>query len=128
MIAIAFGAAALAFGLVKPVLAQMPSTAPVEALIKAMRAKDAATIRALFSANASQQYGSGTPKTGEAFRAWVESDLIAAEPVIDDAVVTATAEGVVVTGTIRNNRGYANKANFQFKAEGSKIRHWQIRY
>jgi hypothetical protein len=39
-----------------------------------------------------------------------------------------TAEGVIVTGTIRNNRGYANNANFLFTVEDNKIRHWQIRY
>jgi hypothetical protein len=128
MIAIALGAAALAISLVNPVLAQLPSTAPVDALLNAMRAKDAGTIRTLFAADASQQYGNGTPKTGDAFRAWIESDLIAAEPVIDDAVVTATAEGVIVTGMIRNNGGYANKANFLFTVDGTKIRHWQIGY
>jgi ketosteroid isomerase-like protein len=118
----------IALGRVNPSVARMPETAPVEKLLKAMQAKDGAIIRAVFAPNASEQYGEGTPKTGDAFSIWVESDLISAEPVVDDAIVSATEDGVVVTGTIRNNRGYRARANFLFVIEAGKIKHWQIRY
>jgi ketosteroid isomerase-like protein len=113
----------ISLGLVNPSVAQMPETAPVEKLLKAMQAKDAATIRAVFAPNVLKQYGEGTPKTGDAFSSWAESDLIAAEPVVDDAIVLATEDGVVVTGTTRNNRGYRARANFPFVIEAEKIKH-----
>jgi ketosteroid isomerase-like protein len=128
LFALMVAVAIIAVGLVNPSVAQTPETAAVEELLKAMQAKDAAAIRAAFAPNASQQYGEGKPKTDDAFRAWVETDLIAAEPVVDNAIVSATDEGVVVTGTISNNRGYRAKANFLFTIEAGKIKHWQIRY
>jgi ketosteroid isomerase-like protein len=128
LFALVVAVAIIASGLVNPSVAQTPETAVVEKLLKAMQAKDATAIRSAFAPNASQQYGEGKPKTDYAFRAWVESDVIAAEPVVDDASVSATGDGVVVTGTISNNRGYRAKANFLFTIEGGKIKHWQIRY
>jgi hypothetical protein len=102
--------------------------ATIETLMNAMRAKDAATIRTLFDANGQQQYGNASPKTGKAFLAWIESDVIAAEAVVDDTVMSQAEGGIVVTGTIRNNNGYKNKANFLFKVDAGKINSWHIRY
>jgi ketosteroid isomerase-like protein len=100
----------------------------VETLLKAMRTKDAVTIRLLVDANGSMQYGNGLPKKGKDFVAWIESDVIAAEALVDNAVVTSRSDGIVVTGIIRNNRGYSNKANFLFSVKAGKITRWHIRY
>jgi hypothetical protein len=100
----------------------------VETLLKAMRSKDAVTIRLLVDTNGSMQYGNSAPKKGKDFVAWIESDVITTEAVVDNAIVTSRPEGIVVIGTIRNNRGYSNKANFLFSVKAGKITHWHIRY
>lgn len=64
-----------------PLRAQSSPRAIVETLLTAMSAKVAARIRKLFADTATQQYGVGALKSGEAFRAWIESDVIAAEAV-----------------------------------------------
>jgi hypothetical protein len=51
--------------------------AVVQALLSAMDAKDADGIRSAFAPSASQAYGDGAPKSGEAFSRWLESDIVA---------------------------------------------------
>ncbi len=111
-----------------PLRAQSSPRAIVETLLTAMSAKVAARIRKLFADTATQQYGVGALKSGEAFRAWIESDVIAAEARVDGASIVAAGDAVIVKGTIRNNRGYANAADFLFRVERGKIASWQIRY
>ncbi|MGL5363230.1 MAG: nuclear transport factor 2 family protein [Bosea sp. (in: a-proteobacteria)] len=108
--------------------AQDPRAA-VQKLLDAMTAKDAATIRALFAANAEQRYGNGAPKNGKAFKRWVESDVIRKEAKVEDAQLAVKGNEVTVTGQISNNVGYRSKADFLMKLDSAgKIVSWQIRY
>jgi SnoaL-like domain len=102
--------------------------AVVRALLSAMDAKDANGIRNAFSPSASQAYGNGTPKTGPAFSAWLQSDIIAAHGRVENPQLVATGDEVVVTGRYRNSSGYSSAANFLFKVSNGQITSWQMRY
>jgi len=116
-----------------PALSQTTSGEPtpqeaVTELIQAMEAKDAERIRAVFAEEASQRYGDGQPKTGDRFRAWLQSDIIAAEGRVADPVVSADGSAVTVTGEYRNKNNYRSAANFLFEVAGGKITSWTMRY
>jgi ketosteroid isomerase-like protein len=109
-----------------------PSTPTSEqtarALVEAMAANDAARLRALFAANASQAYGSGKAKSGADFFAWLQSDIIDAKGRVDDASYAANGSEVVITGQFSNRRGYRSAANFLLVVEQGKIVSWRMRY
>ncbi len=102
--------------------------AVVRALIEAMHANDSERIRSFFAANASQAYGGGPSKSGPAFFAWLNSDIIERKGVVDDPQFSANGSEVIVRGQFRNNRGYRSAANFRFLVENSRIVSWQMRY
>jgi ketosteroid isomerase-like protein len=107
------------------------STTPeavVRELLDAMSANDAARIRAVFAPSARQAYGDSPPKTGEAFSAWLKSDIIDRHGQVSSPRLAVGEGGVVVTGQYRNNAGYSSAANFLIKVEGGKIVSWQMRY
>lgn len=98
------------------------------ALVEAMAANDASRIRALFASNASQAYGSGKAKSGPAFFAWLQSDIIDAMGRVDNASFVAKGKEVVVTGQYSNRSGYRSAANFLLIIEQDRIVSWQMRY
>jgi hypothetical protein len=98
----------------------------VSALIDAMAANDAEQIRTLFDANASQAYGDGTARSGEAFFSWLESDIIQREGRVEEAQLTVNGNDVVVTGQY-HSRGYTSEANFLLTVENGLITRWRIR-
>lgn len=100
----------------------------VRELVDAMKANDAARIRALFAPDASQAYGDGRPKTGPAFFAWLQSDIIERKGQVDDAQFAVNGNEVIVTGQYRNSRGYRAAANFRFVVDDGRIASWQMRY
>lgn len=100
----------------------------VSELMSAMRANDATRIRAVFADTASQAYGAGSPKSGEAFRAWLQSDIIDRHGQVENPQLTIDGNEVVVTGEYRNNRNYRSAADFLFRVDGGKIVSWQMRY
>lgn len=100
----------------------------VRALVDAMKRNDGASIRALFAPQASQAYGDGRPKSGSAFFAWLESDIIDRQGQVDDAQFSVNRNEVIVTGQYRNNRGYRAAANFRLVVEDGRIISWQMRY
>ena len=100
----------------------------VSELMSAMQANDAERIRAAFAEDASQAYGAGSPKTGKAFRAWLQSDIIDRHGQVANPALAADGNQVVVTGEYRNNRNYRSAANFLFRVEDGKIVSWQMRY
>lgn len=102
--------------------------AVVRALLVAMDAKDANGIRGAFSPSVSQAYGNGAPKTGAAFSAWIQSDIVAVHGRVENPKLVATGDEVVVTGRYRNNSGYSSAANFLFKVSNGQIVSWQMRY
>lgn len=102
--------------------------AVVRSLIDAMRLGDGARIRALFAPQASQAYGNGQPKSGAAFFAWLESDIIARRGQVDDARFLVHGDEVIVTGQFHNNRGYRAAADFRFVVDKGRIVSWQVRY
>lgn len=102
--------------------------AVVRALVEAMKANDADRIRALFAPGASQAYGDGKPKTGPAFFAWLESDIIQRKGQVDDPKFAVAGNEVIVTGQYRNSRGYRSAANFRIVVDGGRIVIWQMRY
>jgi SnoaL-like domain len=113
--------------------AQTPPTAPTaeptaRALVEAMAANDAARIRALFAPNASQAYGNGTAKSGPAFFAWLQSDIIDARGRVDNARFAASGNRVEITGQYSNRSGYRSAANFLLIVEQDRIVSWQMRY
>jgi ketosteroid isomerase-like protein len=119
--------------LIGPVLGQSSPDrsepeAVVRSLLAAMQANDAPGIRAAFSGNATQAYGSGPAKSGAGFAAWLESDIVEAHGRVDEAQLAVDGNSVVVTGQYRNNKGYASKANFLFQINGGKITGWRMRY
>lgn len=137
-----FRAFVLAVGLVfacQPACAQVaPAAAPAaepsdagsvaRALVDAMKHNDGTRIRALFAPQASQAYGDGRPKSGPAFFAWLESDIIDRKGQVDEAQFTVNGGEVIVTGQFRNSRGYRAAANFRLVVENGRIVSWQIRY
>ena len=100
----------------------------VRALVDAMKANDAARIRALFAPDASQAYGDGRPKSGPAFFAWLESDIIDRKGQVDEAQFAVNGNEVIVTGQFRNSRGYRAAANFRIVVDNGRIVSWQMRY
>lgn len=57
----------------------------VRSLVGAMKMNDGARIRALFAPQATQAYGDGRPRSGPAFFAWLESDIIARKGQVEQA-------------------------------------------
>jgi hypothetical protein len=102
--------------------------AVVRELLAAMAANDAARIRASFAPSASQAYGDGRAKSGDAFSAWLKSDIIDRHGQVINPRLAVSGSEVVVTGQFRNNAGYTSAANFLIKVEGGKITSWQMRY
>ena len=100
----------------------------VRALVDAMKRNDGARIRAQFAPQASQAYGDGRPKSGPAFFAWLESDIIDRKGQVDEAQFTVNGNEVIVTGQFRNSRGYRAAANFRLVVENGRIVSWQMRY
>jgi len=100
----------------------------VRALIDAMKANDAARIRALFAPDASQAYGDGRPKSGPAFFAWLDSDIIDRKGQVDEPQFAVNGNEVIVTGQFRNSRGYRAAANFRIVVDNGRIVSWQMRY
>jgi len=97
-------------------------------LIDAMAVNDAERIRAVFAEDARQAYGQGQPKSGDAFRAWLETDIVDVYGRVDDAAFYGEGNSVVVTGQYQNNNGYSNAANFLLIVENGQIVSWQMRY
>ena len=100
----------------------------VRALVDAMKHNDGARIRAQFAPQASQAYGDGRPKSGPAFFAWLESDIIDRKGQVDEAQFKVNGSEVIVTGQFRNSRGYRAAANFRLVVENGRIISWQMRY
>lgn len=130
-----FAITIFALALVFPVLAGAQSSADrnspsglVAQLLNAMQANDAKRIRSLFAENAQQSYGNGKPKSGDAFRAWLQSDIISVHGRVENSRISAKGNDVIVTGQYRNTSGYRSKANFLFKVANGKIVSWQMRY
>lgn len=99
------------------------------ALVDAMKANDAARIRALFAPDASQAYGDSKPKSGPAFFAWLESDIIIERKgQVDNPQFAVKGNEVIVTGQFRNSRGYRSAANFRIVVDNGRIASWQMRY
>ncbi len=100
----------------------------VQSLIDAMRLNDGARIRSLFAPQASQAYGNGQAKSGQAFFAWLESDIIGRRGQVDDARLSVQGQEVIVTGQFHNSRAYRAAANFRFVVDNGRIVSWQVRY
>ena len=100
----------------------------VRSLVDAMKTNDAARIRTLFAPDASQAYGNGRPKSGAAFFAWLESDIIERKGQVDDAQFAVNGDEVIVTGQFSNSRGYRAAANFRLVVDNGRIVSWQMRY
>lgn len=102
----------------------------VTALIRAMDANDADRIRSLFAEHATQKYERwyAFKKSGDKFRAWLESDIIAVHGQVKNPNIKADGNEVVVTGTYSNNDGYSSPANFLLLVENRKIVSWTMRY
>lgn len=110
--------------------AQAPGSEPeavVSALLDAMQTNDAEQIRTLFATNASQSYGGGAEKSGEAFFRWLDSDIIQREGRVENAQLTVNGDEVVVTGQYQS-RGYTSAADFLLTVENGRIISWQMRY
>lgn len=101
---------------------------PVRALIDAMSANDGARIRAMFAPDAAQAYGDSKPKSGPAFFAWLESDIIERKGRVEGPQFAVSGNEVIVTGQFRNSRGYRSAANFRMLVENGLIVSWQMRY
>ncbi|MHA7835338.1 MAG: nuclear transport factor 2 family protein [Algiphilus sp.] len=99
-------------------------------LLSAMEANDAEQIRSLFSSDATQEYERffSRQKQGDAFRDWLESDIIEVHGRVSNPEITADGNEVVVTGTYTNNDDYSSPADFLFVVEGGKITSWTMRY
>lgn len=128
-------ALSLALGTTGPAAAQGQSTSasaaveqPVRALLDAMRRNDPAAIRAVFAPDASQAYGDGPAKRGDAFFKWLQSDIIDRHGQVAEPKLSVSGSEIVVTGQYRNNAGYASPANFLFRVDGDRIVSWRMRY
>jgi ketosteroid isomerase-like protein len=122
--------AALIFNAVNAETRAVPPTPEyiVTELMAAMQGNDGDRIRAVFADNAGQAYGSGRAKTGDAFRAWLESDIINARGRVENPQVSSDGNSVIVTGQYRNAANYRSAANFLFTVEDGRITNWQMRY
>lgn len=113
------------------VQAQDRTVTPVEvvgALLAAMKQNDGVRIAAVFAEDAGQAYGQGRLKSGDAFRTWLQSDIIAVAGRVSDPVITPDAANVVVTGMYQNANGYRSPADVLFTVEDGKIAKWTLRY
>lgn len=99
--------------------------AVVGELLSAMQANDAGRIQAVFSQDA--QNGNNALMSGEAFRAWLESDIIAAEAQVIDSELSVAEGGIVVTGTYIDNSGFQRPVNLLMLVEDGKITSWTTR-
>lgn len=99
----------------------------VRALLDAMQTNNAERIRSLFDDNASQAYGNGSAKSGEAFFRWLDSDIIQREGRVENAQLIVKGNEVVVTGQYQS-RGYTSEANFLMTVENGRIISWRMRY
>lgn len=106
---------------------ETPPEDVVQALIDAMAENDPQGITAVFADNARQAYGTRTPRTGDAFRAWLQSDIVEDQGRLADAILTTDGNSVVATGTYRNANGYESAADFLFIVEDGRIASWTIR-
>lgn len=100
----------------------------VSALLAAMDANDGERIQAAFAPNATQAYGTGQPRSGPAFTAWLQSDIIAVAGRVDNPQITAEGNEVIVTGQYQNDNGYESAADFLFTVEDGLITSWTMRY
>ncbi|MDZ7812077.1 MAG: nuclear transport factor 2 family protein [Ideonella sp.] len=100
----------------------------VRGLVDAMKQNDATRIRAVFAPQAQQAYGDGWPKSGPAFFAWLESDIIERKGQVEAAQFAVNGNEVIVTGQFSNSRGYRAAANFRMLVENGRIVSWQMRY
>jgi hypothetical protein len=115
----------------QPAASAVEATDPgtvVRTLVEAMKSNDAGRIRALFAPGASQAYGDAKAKTGPAFFAWLESDIIERKGQVDDPKFAVNGSEVIVTGQYRNSRGYRSAANFRIVVDDGRIVSWQMRY
>lgn len=96
-------------------------------LIDAMAVNDADRIAALFGENAQQAYGRRSPRTGAAFRDWLQSDIIAVHGRLEDAQLSSEGGTVMATGRYRNDNGYESDADFLFEIEEGRIIRWIVR-
>jgi len=99
----------------------------VSSLVAAMQTNNGETIRSLFATHAAQAYGNGTPRTGAAFFAWLESDIISRQGRVENAQLSVNGNEVTVTGLYRSH-GYSSDADFLFRVEDGRITSWQMRY
>lgn len=99
----------------------------IKSLLVAMDKNDADNIRSLFNTNASQAYGDGPVKSGEAFFSWLDSDIIERKGHVDNPKFTVNDNEVIVTGQY-SSVGYTNKANFLFTVKDGLIMSWRMRY
>lgn len=99
----------------------------VSELLDAMQTNDAERIRSLFDENASQAYGDGPAKSGEAFFRWLDSDIIQRQGRVENAQLAVNGNEVVVTGQY-HSRGYTSEANFLLTVENGRIVSWRMRY
>jgi len=99
----------------------------VTTLIEAMAQNDANLIAAQFDTRASQAYGQGSQRRGNAFRAWLQSDIIDAKGRVENAELSVQGRAVVVTGRYRNDNGYSSDADFLFIVENDRIVQWTVR-
>lgn len=100
----------------------------VAELIDAMAQNDGARIAAVFSDDAEQAYGNGPTRAGDAFRAWLQSDIIGAKGRLDEgATLSVDGSSVIATGRYRNDNGYSSEADFLFVVENLKIIRWIVR-
>lgn len=102
----------------------------ISELVSAMEANDAKHIRSLFAQNATQEYERwyARKKTGDKFRAWLESDIIDVHGRVTNPTLKADGKQVIVTGTYVNNDNYRSPADFLFIVEEGKIVSWTMRY
>lgn len=102
----------------------------VAELISAMEVNDADRIRAVFADDATQEYERwyARKKTGDKFRAWLESDIIKMHGRVINPKLEAVSNKVVVTGTYVNNDNYRSAADFLLVVEKGKIVSWTMRY
>ncbi|OOE67534.1 hypothetical protein BZG20_05795 [Salinivibrio sp. IB868] len=102
----------------------------ISELVSAMEANDAEHIRSLFAENATQEYERwyARKKTGDKFRAWLESDIIDVHGRVTNPTLMADDKQAIVIGTYVNNDNYRSPADFLFIVEDGKIVSWTMRY
>ena len=119
--------------IVAPVLAQTAasavSTAPtdvIERFVKAVNGNDAKAIKAAFAPNAWTAYGEGgARKTGEAFMAWLESDIISVKGKIEVRQKTVNGNSVTIEGRYTST-GWSGNAKYVFTVQNGLITSWLL--